>query len=200
MNPQNIPKEWLCKFRDWNITSWNRTYGIDKHKLLAIYFLVFMPLLFLFMPQSKKNITELHAKYQLEIGQLRQSNEELKIKYQSEIDKLQQTNEELIKNNNKHIALLENKFKIQKMKLKMEAKAKAKIQRGIFLIPVINLAAWAAIEKLEFDDWKIDHPEGTAEEYAHEVYDTSQKLLSEEYHFLGKYAGQISESLQKMLN
>lgn len=170
-NPQNLLREGLYNFRDWNVISWNRRYGMDKYKLLGIYLLVFMFFLLLIVSFSSKDIAELNAKHRMEVS------------------KLQQVNEELVNKHEKHIALLQKRFDVEKIQLKMIARAKAKIQRSMSIIPVINLAAFATFEKLDFDDWKIDHPEGTVEEYAHEMYETSQNLYNKEYSKFKEYAG-----------
>lgn len=55
------------------------------------------------------------------------------------------------------------------------------------------------ISKSGGDDWKKDHPDGTPEEYAREMYETSEALFKEEYRDFEKYASQLSESSQKSL-
>ncbi len=81
--------------------------------------------------------------------------------------------------------------------IKLRARAKSKIQRGVATIPVIGLTSLAVFEKMEFDDWKKDHPNGTSEEYAREMYETSQQLMKEEYPDFEKYTDQIYGTSQE---
>lgn len=85
-----------------------------------------------------------------------------------------------------------------KVKIKAKARAKAKIQRGVAAIPMIGLASLAVFEKMEFDDWKKDHPDGTPEEYARQLSETTQELFNEEYRDFQKYADQIVKYTDQM--
>ena len=49
----------------------------------------------------------------------------------------------------------------------------------------VALASLAVFEKLEFDDWKTDHPNGTFSEYSDEITQTVNELLMEEYQGMG---------------
>lgn len=120
------------------------------------------------------------------------------------VDSLQLANKALVGKHEKDIANLSKEHMKDKIKIKAKARAKAKIQRGVAAIPIVGLAALAIFEKMEFDDWKKDHPDGTPEEYAREMYETSQELFNEEYRDFEekyrdfeKYASQASESFEK---
>ncbi len=122
------------------------------------------------------------------------------------VDSLQLANKALVGKHEKDIANLSKEHMKDKIKIKAKARAKAKIQRGVAAIPIVGLAAFAMFEKMEFDDWKKDHPDGTPEEYAREMYETSEALFKEEYRDFEKeyrdfekYASQLSESSQKSL-
>ena len=87
----------------------------------------------------------------------------------------------------KAIAQLKLKHKKDIAKVKMKQRSKAKIQRVVAAIPVVGIATLAVFEKLEFDDWKTDHPNGTFSEYSEEVTQVVNELLMEEYQVYGKY-------------
>ncbi len=127
----------------------------------------------------EKDITELNTKHIIEINELQIANKILVSKYEKDIA-------ELFK---KHI--------IEKVLIKLKMRAKSKIQRGIAAIPVIGLASLAVFEKMELDDWKKDHPNGTSEEYACEMYEASQQLMKEEYRDFEKYTDQIYGTSQE---
>lgn len=101
-------------------------------------------------------------------------------------------NEALVKKQKKEIAELAVKHQKDEMSIKLKARAKAKIQRGIAAIPVVGLAASAAFEKMEFDDWKKDHPNGTFEEYSAEISESTEELLKQEYADFKDYVDQVS--------
>jgi len=91
----------------------------------------------------------------------------------------------------KKISQLKLKHKKDIAKVKMKQRAKAKIQRSIAVIPIAGVASLAVFEKLEFDDWKSDHPNGTFGDYSDETTQTINKLLMEEYQEYGKYYDDI---------
>lgn len=145
------------------------------------------------------------------LNELQIANEMLAIKYEKdiaelnekhriELKKLQIANEILVIEHEKDVAELIKKHLTEKILIKSKARAKSKIQRGVSAIPVIGLASLAIFEKMEFDDWKNDHPNGTSEEYAHELYETSQELFKKEYHDFEKYADQMSKTIQQLFD
>jgi len=85
----------------------------------------------------------------------------------------------------KEISQLKLKYKKDIAKVKVKQRSKAKIQRAIAAIPVAGVASLAVFEKLEFDDWKTDHPSGTFAEYSDEITQTVNELLMEEYQEYG---------------
>jgi len=85
----------------------------------------------------------------------------------------------------KEISQLKLKHKKDIAKVKVRQRSKAKIQRAIAAIPVAGVASLAVFEKLEFDDWKTDHPSGTFAEYSDEITQTVNELLMEEYQEYG---------------
>jgi Ca2+/Na+ antiporter len=87
----------------------------------------------------------------------------------------------------KEIAQLKLKHKKDIAKVKLKQRSKARIQRVVAVIPVVGVASLAVFEKLEFDDWKTDHPNGTFSEYSDEIAQTVNELLVEEYQEYGKY-------------
>ena len=85
----------------------------------------------------------------------------------------------------KEISQLKLKHKKDIAKVKMKQRSKAKIQRAVTAIPIVGVASLALFEKLEFDDWKADHPSGTFVEYSDEITQTVNGLLMEEYQEYG---------------
>ncbi|WP_415408165.1 hypothetical protein ACLHDG_06335 [Sulfurovum sp. CS9] len=85
------------------------------------------------------------------------------------------------------IAQLKLKHKKDIAKIKMKQRSKAKIQRTVAAIPIAGVAFLAVFEKLEFDDWKSDHPNGTFIEYSDEITQTVNELFMEEYQEYRKY-------------
>jgi hypothetical protein len=85
----------------------------------------------------------------------------------------------------KKISQLKLKHKKDIAKVKVRQRSKAKIQRAVAAIPVAGIASLAVFEKLEFDNWKTDHPSGTFAEYSDEITQTVNELLMEEYQEYG---------------
>jgi len=85
----------------------------------------------------------------------------------------------------KEISQLKLKHKKDIARVKVKQRSKAKIQRAVAAIPVAGIASLAVFEKLEFDDWKTDHPSGTFAEYSDEITQTVNELLMEEYQEYG---------------
>lgn len=87
----------------------------------------------------------------------------------------------------KSIAEIKLKHKKEIAKVKLKQRSKAKIQRVVAAIPIIGIASLVVFEKMEFDEWKTDHPDGTIEEYSEEITQTINQLLGDEYQQYGKY-------------
>ena len=92
-------------------------------------------------------------------------------------------------NHRKEINKLKKDHKKDIAKIKSKARAKAKVQRVISAVPVIGIGAFGAFEKIEFDNWKSENPEGNFEEYSMEISNDVNELLANEYQiFQGKYS------------
>lgn len=81
----------------------------------------------------------------------------------------------------KKVQQLKLKEKKKIAKIKTKARAKAKIQRAIAAIPLIGIAAFGAFEKMEFDEWKKENPNGTFEAYSIEMKNEVEALFKDEY-------------------
>ena len=100
----------------------------------------------------------------------------------------------------KEIYQLKLKHKKDIAKVKVKQRSKAKIQRVVAAIPVVGVASLVVFEKLEFDDWKTDHPNGTFSEYSDEITQTVNELLMEEYQEYGKYYQDLLELKYQYIN
>lgn len=60
-----------------------------------------------------------------------------------------------------------------------KAKAKARLQRMITMVPVAGIAAGAYFEEQEYQEWLVDNPKGTRQDYLCEVAQLSSKVLDE---------------------
>lgn len=106
--------------------------------------------------QCKTKTTKLHAKHKKELTQLR-------------------------KENSKKLNRLIKKHKVELAKTKSKERAKAKVQRAVAAIPVMGVAAFALFEKLEFENWKTENPNGTFEQYSIEIGNEVNQILQNEY-------------------
>ena len=136
---------------------------------------------------------DLIKKHQQELQSLR---DDLKIKHQQELQLVRDT---LNKEHEDYLKILKRKQQLEmiqeKLQAKLMARAKTKIQRTVAAIPVVGLASYAYFEKIEFDEWKKDHPTGTVEEYSKEIYEKTQELLDSQYSDIKKYADDIYKTL-----
>lgn len=66
-------------------------------------------------------------------------------------------------------------------KVKTKERAKAKVQRAVSAVPILGTAAFAIFEKIEFDNWKKENPDGTVEEYTIELGASVESVLKDEY-------------------
>ena len=107
----------------------------------------------------------------------------LKSKYEKEIKQLKKKSSEKV---NK----LVRKHKGELAKAKTKERAKAKVQRVVSAIPLVGLGAFAIFEKLEFENWKSEHPNGTFEQYSLEIGNEVNEILQDEY---GEYYEQYKE-------
>lgn len=126
-------------------------------------------------------------KHQQELQLLK---ENLNKKHQQE---LQLAKDDLNKKHQDALKVLKHQQLLEIMETKLTARAKTKIQRSVAAIPLVGLGFMAYFEKIEYEEWKKDHPNGTVEEYSQEVYTKSQELLDREYADVKKYADQISK-------
>lgn len=75
------------------------------------------------------------------------------------------------------IALLHIKHKKDILKTKIKERGK----RVLTALPVAGLVAFGWFEKLEYDEWKQDNPNGTAEQYSSEVADLVYEMAASYY-------------------
>ena len=106
--------------------------------------------------KHKTAISKLKSQHKKELGQLR-------------------------KKNAKKIDKLIRKHKGELAKAKTKERAKAKVQRAVSAIPLVGVGAFALFEKLEFENWKAENPEGTFEQYSLEIGNEVNEILQEEY-------------------
>ncbi|MFW5451512.1 MAG: hypothetical protein ACKE9I_07940 [Methylophagaceae bacterium] len=83
-------------------------------------------------------------------------------------------------------------LQIKHKKAIVKTKVKERGKRVLAAIPIAGLIALAWFEKLEYDEWKMDHPEGSPEQYSNEMADLIHEVADEYY---AEIQGQIdSES------
>lgn len=64
-------------------------------------------------------------------------------------------------------------------KTKAREKAKARLKRVLVAIPVVGIAAAAAFEYADFQEWQADHPDGDFADYSCEVAALSAEVIDE---------------------
>jgi hypothetical protein len=111
-----------------------------------------------------------------------------KLRHKKELSRLK-------KSHAKKIAKLKRDHQKQLAKVKARERAKAKIQRTLSAMPIMGVAAFGLLEKVEYDHWKKENPTGTFEAYTNEIRVEMNEVLKEEYQeyyeayqkFLSKY-------------
>ena len=107
------------------------------------------------------------------------------IKHKREISKLKSKHkkeiDQISKKNSKKVNKLIREHKGELAKAKTRERAKAKVQRAVGAIPLVGVGAFALFEKLEFENWKSENPEGTFEQYSLEIGNEVNEILKEEY-------------------
>lgn len=84
-------------------------------------------------------------------------------------------------NHKNEVKRLKRKHKKDVAKVKSKERAKAKVQRAVSAVPIMGIAVFGIFEKIEFDSWKLENPDGTFEEYSIEIGSEVNELLSSEY-------------------
>lgn len=116
-------------------------------------------------------------------AEYRKELSKLKSKHKKELDKL-------TKKNSKKVDRLIREHKGELAQAKTRERAKAKVQRAAGAIPLVGVGAFALFEKLEFENWKSENPQGTFEQYSLEIGNEINEVLKEEY---GDYYEEYTE-------
>ncbi len=72
-------------------------------------------------------------------------------------------------------------LQIKHKKAIVKTKIKERGKRVLAAIPIAGLIAVAWFEKLEYEEWKMAHPEGSPEQYSNEMADLIHEVAGEYY-------------------
>jgi len=92
----------------------------------------------------------------------------------------------------KTIVLMKVKHKKDILKTKLKERGK----RLVAAVPVAGIIAVSWFEKSEYDEWKLENPEGTPEQYSKELKDAAFEMVGEYCH----YDGSICNTIRRAVN
>lgn len=78
-----------------------------------------------------------------------------------------------------HRAIVSKEVAAATLKTKTKTKAIARMKRALVAVPVAGLGLAAYFEKRDYDDWKLDHPQGTPQQYGCEISQISAVYVDE---------------------
>ena len=95
-----------------------------------------------------------------------------------------------------HRAILSKEVAAATLKTKTRTKAIARMKRALVTIPIFGIGIAGYFEKTDFDEWKVDHPNGEFSEYTCEIGNASAKYMDEVLQELPEYlATKIPDSV-----
>jgi membrane-associated protease RseP (regulator of RpoE activity) len=77
-------------------------------------------------------------------------------------------------------------LQIKHKKAIVKTKIKERGKRVLAAIPIVGLIAVAWFEKLEYEEWHQDNPDGTPEQYSKEMADLVYEMADEYYEEINK--------------
>jgi len=90
-------------------------------------------------------------------------------------------------------------MKVQHKKSILKTKLKERGKRLVAAVPVAGFIAVGWFEKSEYDEWKLENPDGTPELYSKELKDTAFEMVNDYCHDEGSICNSIRSKISESI-